>query len=103
MAKSKEQKRIEAHWRKIRLDLVQAYRGYELGLPEHPDDREWVIAKQEKAWVAWLELPLDWRLTAMNDWSIPTALRQRLDTEQVARAIEQSTPQASASVRRRRL
>lgn len=105
MAKSKEQKRQEADWRKIRGKMVEMFRAGsdERVLSEYGP---WFVEQREQIWAQYLSLPLQWRKISMEGWVIPQTLIDRLDMEaieQQARELEQATPQLSATRPRRRI
>ena len=104
MAKSKQQKQQEAQWRKIRGELVDAFRN---GSDEKVswDYGPWFVDKREQLWRDYQELPKAWRETAMDGWNLPDNLRGRLEqaaAEDVAGDIDAATLVVSAPSRRMR-
>lgn len=105
MAKTKQQKQLEAKWRQVRGDLVHAFRNGS----DHSVAKEygtWYIEKREQIWLDYRALPRAWRDTAMDGWNLPDNLRQRLEelaVEELAVDIDQATQPVAAPARRMRL
>lgn len=105
MPKTKEQKQIEAAWRKVRGDLITHFgRGTDEKVLR--DWGEYGIEQREAAWAAYLALPRHWRDIALDGVAVPgnLAARLRLEAvEQEARDIQKSTAPATAAMRRVRI
>lgn len=105
MAKPLAQKRQEAGWRKIRVDLLWAFRegSDEKVLSEYGP---WKIERREQLWQNYLAIPLAWRRTGMDGCSVPEHLAVRLKMEAIeqhARDLDGSTAQVERRARRMRL
>jgi hypothetical protein len=105
VAKSKEQKQIEAGWRKIRGDLVDAYRRGE-DAKVSKEYGAYFVENRKELWEKYKELPWSWRSTAMDGWNLPANLVKLLGEEEIVQGaitLDQATMAASAPNRRRRM
>lgn len=105
MAKSKEHKRIEAGYRKIRGDLVSEFR---LGDQNEVVSRwgAYHVERRNDLIAQYMRIPRSVRETLMEGWLLTPELKNRLEIahiEEDAALITEATAQTQAPARRMRL